>query len=70
MDELVKHALFALRETAGQKSDGLTMDNTTVAVVGIDQSFVVHEDEAVQQYVSYLSILFITCTNFPSSLIY
>lgn len=58
LDELVKHALFALRETAGQKSEGLTMQNTTVAVVGLDQEFVIHEDEKVQPFVSSFSSYF------------
>lgn len=51
LNDLVKHALFALRETAGQRSEGLTAGNTTIAVVGLDQKFAIYEDEAVQPYV-------------------
>lgn len=52
LNDLVKHALFALRETTGQRSEGLTAGNTTISIVGIDQKFAIFEDEAVQPYVS------------------
>ena len=55
----MKHALFALRETAGQRSEGLTAENTTIAIVGLDHPFVIYEDETVQPYVSlYYSLFF------------
>jgi len=56
LEELVKHALFALRETAGQRSEGLTAENTTIAIVGLDHPFVIYEDETVQPYLDNLAM--------------
>jgi len=54
LDELIKHALFALRETTGQRSEGLTAGNTSIAVVGIDQKFSIYEDDTVQPLVRFI----------------
>merc|ERR1712233_305194 len=59
LEDLVKHALFALRETAGQRSEGLTAENTTIAIVGLDHPFTIYEDESVQPYVSRQFCLFV-----------
>jgi len=49
LDELVAHALRALRETLPTESD-LTNKNTSVAVVGRGQDFDVGEDEGVDRW--------------------
>jgi len=56
-DDLIKHALIALRETLGKKSDDntLTIDNCRVGVVGEDQEFVMLEGDALQAYLDQIS---------------
>merc|ERR1712137_1780 len=54
LDQLIHHGLFALRETSGQQSEGLTMKNTSVAVVGRDKKFTIIENEDVKPYLDAL----------------
>jgi len=49
LDELVAHALRALRDTLPAESD-LTNKNTSVAIVGKDYPFVIGEDEGVDKW--------------------
>ena len=58
LEELIHHALFALRETTGQQSEGLSATNTAVAVVGVDQKFTVFEDEQVKPHVIKLFLFY------------
>eukprot|EP00735_Rhodelphis_limneticus_P011411 TRINITY_DN44_c0_g1::TRINITY_DN44_c0_g1_i1::g.14729::m.14729 TRINITY_DN44_c0_g1::TRINITY_DN44_c0_g1_i1::g.14729 ORF type:complete len:259 (-),score=47.51,sp/Q9R1P4/PSA1_MOUSE/56.56/5e-99,Proteasome/PF00227.21/2.3e-51,Proteasome_A_N/PF10584.4/2.8e-11 TRINITY_DN44_c0_g1_i1:75-851(-) len=51
-DELIFHALTALRESL--QSGDLTTENCSVAVVGKDTPFTIYQDEAVQPYISQL----------------
>ena len=53
LDELVAHALRALRETLPTESD-LTNKNTSVAVVGRGQDFLVGEDEGVDRWLKLI----------------
>ena len=49
-DELIKHALLALRETLGTGSE-LTSSNAAVAFVSADDTLTILEDEAIAPYV-------------------
>ncbi|XP_070538691.1 proteasome subunit alpha type-1-like [Ptychodera flava] len=51
LEELVKHGLRALRDTLPQESE-LTTKNCSVAIVGKDKTFTVHEGDEVQQFLS------------------
>ena len=54
-DELVNHALLALRDSVGAKDEeGLTPRNTTVAFVGADDKFTIWEDDALQDLLDNL----------------
>lgn len=50
LDELIQHALVALRETLGTGSE-LTSSNVAVGYVSADKPFTILEDEAIQAYV-------------------
>eukprot|EP00211_Chloroparvula_japonica_P014850 CAMPEP_0119118944 /NCGR_PEP_ID=MMETSP1310-20130426/652_1 /TAXON_ID=464262 /ORGANISM="Genus nov. species nov., Strain RCC2339" /LENGTH=244 /DNA_ID=CAMNT_0007108345 /DNA_START=95 /DNA_END=829 /DNA_ORIENTATION=+ len=52
LDDLVRHALFALRESTGDKADGMTMENTSIAIVGENQPFKLIDGEETAQYLS------------------
>jgi len=53
LDELVTHALLALRETIGSSGSGeLSSSNVTVGFVSEDIPFTVLEDDAVAAYVA------------------
>lgn len=55
LDDLVKHALLALRETVTSSKDtDLTADNTDVAVVGKDTVFKIYADEQVKPYLAVI----------------
>lgn len=55
LDELVKHALLALRETVSSSKDTeLTADNTDVAVVGKGTKFTIYEGDQVKPYLSMI----------------
>jgi len=49
LDELLKHALMALK---GTSTTSLTSRNCTVAYVGREKSFTVLEDDQIKQYVA------------------
>lgn len=53
IEDLIVHGLNALRDTLSQDME-LTIRNTSVSVVGKDQSFTVYDDEDVQQWLSKL----------------
>ena len=46
LDELIKHALLALRETLATGSD-LTAQNVAVGYVGLEGGFTILEDDAI-----------------------
>lgn len=50
LDELITHALLALRETIGSSGE-LTSSNVTVGYVSVDTPFTVLEDDAVAPYI-------------------
>mmetsp|Transcript_9912 Transcript_9912/g.16302 ORF Transcript_9912/g.16302 Transcript_9912/m.16302 type:complete len:277 (+) Transcript_9912:136-966(+) len=52
LEELVKHALLALRETT--QSGDLNAKNCTIGVVGIGHNFKILENEAVEPYIKLL----------------
>uniref|UniRef100_A0A915EJ83 Proteasome subunit alpha type n=1 Tax=Ditylenchus dipsaci TaxID=166011 RepID=A0A915EJ83_9BILA len=54
LEELIKHALIALRDTLPAE-EKLTQQNTSVGIVGKGQVFKVMEDEAVQSYLENLT---------------
>eukprot|EP00095_Tigriopus_kingsejongensis_P001692 maker-scaffold3299_size9292-snap-gene-0.6 protein:Tk01692 transcript:maker-scaffold3299_size9292-snap-gene-0.6-mRNA-1 annotation:"proteasome subunit alpha" len=51
LEELVKHGLRALRDTLPNEVD-LTKENVSIAIVGQDLDFIVHEDDAAVHYLS------------------
>eukprot|EP01095_Lingulamoeba_sp_RSL-Kostka_P006637 TRINITY_DN208_c1_g2_i1.p1 TRINITY_DN208_c1_g2~~TRINITY_DN208_c1_g2_i1.p1 ORF type:complete len:262 (+),score=122.29 TRINITY_DN208_c1_g2_i1:113-898(+) len=51
-DEMINHALFALRESLGAQSDGLTSKNTAIGIVGVDQPFTIIEDDDIIPYLN------------------
>lgn len=57
LDELIKHALKALKETLQSSSDGLNAKNCAVGIVGKDQQFEILEGAKLQKYVN-ISLLF------------
>eukprot|EP01097_Dermamoeba_algensis_P002121 TRINITY_DN1842_c0_g1_i2.p1 TRINITY_DN1842_c0_g1~~TRINITY_DN1842_c0_g1_i2.p1 ORF type:complete len:250 (+),score=48.42 TRINITY_DN1842_c0_g1_i2:89-838(+) len=54
MNSLIKHALLALKETTGQQSEGLTIKNCAVAVVGLNQKFELYEGSALSPFLDNL----------------
>lgn len=48
-DELIKHALRALKESLSQDKE-LTVDNTSLGIAGLDENFQLHEGQAVAHY--------------------
>ena len=52
LDELIRHAVKALRESVQSGSEGLTAANCAVGVVGKDLPFSLLEEDAVRPYVS------------------
>eukprot|EP00008_Paramoeba_atlantica_P010420 CAMPEP_0201498526 /NCGR_PEP_ID=MMETSP0151_2-20130828/71625_1 /ASSEMBLY_ACC=CAM_ASM_000257 /TAXON_ID=200890 /ORGANISM="Paramoeba atlantica, Strain 621/1 / CCAP 1560/9" /LENGTH=252 /DNA_ID=CAMNT_0047890169 /DNA_START=66 /DNA_END=824 /DNA_ORIENTATION=- len=50
LDELIKHAIFALNESMGDKAEKLNEKNVAVAVVGENQRFKIYENEEVTPY--------------------
>lgn len=53
-DELVKHVLFALRESLGDKGEGLTEKNVSVAIVGENQRFHIIENDEIKPFLAAL----------------
>jgi 20S proteasome subunit alpha 6 len=53
LEELVRHGLQALRDTLQQDKE-LNIQNTSLGVVGKDQSFEIIEGEALQKYLDLL----------------
>lgn len=53
VEKLVLHGLYALKDTLSQDVE-LTFKNTSVSIVGKDQSFVSYDDENVQQWLDKL----------------
>jgi len=52
LDELIKHALTAVRETIGSQGETLSSKNCTVAVVGENQSLRIIEGVDLQTYIN------------------
>ena len=50
LEELIKHALLALRETLSTGTD-LTSSNVAVGYCGLDGGFTILEDETISEYV-------------------
>ena len=50
IEELIKHALLALRETLSTGTD-LTASNVAVGYCGLDGGFTILEDETIAEYV-------------------
>lgn len=56
LDALTKHAVTALRETVSSSKDtDLTVENTSVAIVGKDIPFIIYEDEKVKPFLDSLN---------------
>lgn len=55
-EKLIEHALIALRDTLAQDKE-LTIDNTTVAVVGKEEGFKIYDDADVEQWLNLLDTL-------------
>merc|ERR1712130_318525 len=51
LDELVKHGLRALRDTLPNEVD-LTNKNVSIAVVGKDTPFTIHDDSSVDPFLA------------------
>eukprot|EP00897_Mesotaenium_endlicherianum_P009233 jgi/Mesen1/8338/ME000461S07753 len=49
LDELIKHALFAVKESLQEGE--LTSKNCSIAIVGKDKKFTILEDDAAQPYI-------------------
>eukprot|EP01117_Protostelium_nocturnum_P001203 TRINITY_DN11529_c0_g1_i1.p1 TRINITY_DN11529_c0_g1~~TRINITY_DN11529_c0_g1_i1.p1 ORF type:complete len:252 (-),score=41.07 TRINITY_DN11529_c0_g1_i1:157-912(-) len=49
-DELIKHALLALRETVQSSSDGINQKNCSICVVGLGENFQILEGESLAPY--------------------
>jgi len=54
LNDLIKHALTALRETLQSSSEGLTSQNCSVGIVGKDQTFEILEDDKLAPFLSQL----------------
>lgn len=50
LDELIRHSLFAIRETTQSSSDGINSQNITVAFVGQKKSFTILEGSDLQPF--------------------
>ncbi len=50
----MRHVLFALRESIGDKGEGLTEKNVSVAVVGENQRFHIIENDEMKPYLAAL----------------
>jgi 20S proteasome subunit alpha 6 len=50
LDELIKHALLALRETTQSSSEPLNFKNCSIGIVGINQPFIILEESKIQPY--------------------
>jgi len=54
LDELIKHGLFALRETIQSSADGLNSKNCAICVVGDNHNVQIIEDSKLQPYLAIL----------------
>jgi len=54
LDELIKHALLALRETIQSSSDGLTAKNCSIGIVGENQKLEILEGDKLKVYLASL----------------
>jgi len=54
LDDLIKHGLFALRETTQSSTDGPNNKNCSVGIVGLDKVFEVFEGTKLQPYLDAL----------------
>jgi len=54
MEQLIHHALFALRETLGTASEGLTIDNAELGIVGLGQEFKIIDGDDIKPYLEAL----------------
>ncbi|KAK5136478.1 hypothetical protein LTR08_003123 [Meristemomyces frigidus] len=53
-EELIKHALSALRESLGQDKE-LTVDNTSIGVGGVDENFKMYEGQEIASWLETAS---------------
>lgn len=53
-EDLVKHALRALKETLPQDKD-LTVDNTSLGISGLDEMFKLHEGQATAEWLDAIA---------------
>lgn len=56
LDELIRHALLAVRESLASSAEGLTIKNCSVGIVGENQPFEILEGDRLQAYVSTVQI--------------
>jgi len=56
LEDLIKHALKALRETLQSSSDGLSIKNCAVGIVGKDQQFEILEGAKLQKYLEAMEV--------------
>jgi len=54
LDDLIKHGLFALRETTQSSTDAPNSKNCTVGIVGLDKVFEIFEGPKLQPYLDAL----------------
>mmetsp|Transcript_6175 Transcript_6175/g.8615 ORF Transcript_6175/g.8615 Transcript_6175/m.8615 type:complete len:250 (-) Transcript_6175:45-794(-) len=54
VDELIHHSLVALRETTQSASEGLTIKNCSVGIVGQNRKFEILEGQALANYIANL----------------
>lgn len=54
LEELIKHALQALKDSIEKKQPGLSEKNCSVAVVGDGVPFVIHENGALTDYLALI----------------
>jgi len=62
LDDLIKHGLLALRETLASASDGLTVNNCEVGIVGEDHKFELIQGTKLQPYLERLGTIAPTAT--------
>jgi hypothetical protein len=51
LNELVKHALTALRETVQSSTEGLTSQNCSISIIGLNTPFLLIEEDKLKPYV-------------------
>jgi len=54
LDDLIRHALTALRETIGSQGEGLSTKNASIGIVGVNYPFRIIEGAEIQPYIDGL----------------